>query len=177
MKDEIYLRALELDDYKISIAWRKDDDITDTTGGNKIFVSSENEKQWVQGMILNKEKIVLAICLKSNDKYIGNVSMFDIDLLNKSCSVAIMIGAKEEWNKGYASEALKLMLKYAFEEKGMERVSATILKNNIASIKLHEKCGYKVEGTMRHAIFKLGKYNDLVLLSILKDEFFAIQNV
>ena len=172
MNARVYLRALELDDYKVSIAWRKDDDITNTTGGNKIFVSSEHEKQWVQNMIFNKDKIVLAICLKNNNKYIGNVSMFDIDLLNKSCSTAIMIGDKDEWNKGFATEAIMLMLKYAFEERGMERVSATIIKNNQPSIKVHEKCGYKVEGIMRNSIYKLGKYNDMVLISILKSEYF-----
>ena len=64
-----------------------------------------------------------------------------------------------------------LALKFAFNERGMERVWATILDTNKASFRMHEKCGYKVEGIMRKAVFADGKYHDLTMMSILKEEF------
>ena len=70
----IYLRALELDDYKKSIKWRNDDDIWSTVVGSKYFVSSVYEKKWVEDSIFNTQKdLKLAICLKENDEYIGNI--------------------------------------------------------------------------------------------------------
>ena len=72
MEDRIYLRAFEIDDYKTSIKWRKDDMIWDMLGGPKYFVSEAYEKKWVENTIFNPKDVKLAICLLENDKYIGN---------------------------------------------------------------------------------------------------------
>ena len=81
MKKEsrVYLRALELDDYKTSIKWRNDDSIWSQLGGVKYFVSEAYEKKWVEEAIFNPNVIRLAICLKENDLYIGNVYILDIN--------------------------------------------------------------------------------------------------
>lgn len=72
MESRIYLRAFEPDDYKTSIRWRKDDQIWDMLGGAKYFVSEAYEKKWIEDTIFNSKEIRLAICLKEDDKYIGN---------------------------------------------------------------------------------------------------------
>lgn len=167
----IYLRALELDDYKTSIHWRKDEEITKMVGGNKYYVSSEREKQWVQNAIFDNNKLVLAICLKENNKYIGNIMMQDVDIINRSCTLPIMIGDKQEWNKGYATEAVMMMMRFAFEERGMERIWVNILESNATSINTQKKCGLKLEGVMRNCVYKEGKFHNMVLLSILREEF------
>ena len=171
MKNRIYLRALEPEDYLISVKWRNDEEIQNMVGGPKYFVSSEREKQWVIDMINSNDKLVLAICLKKNDKYIGNVILQSIDWINRSAHVPIMIGDKSEWNKGYAMEARMQMLKFAFEERGIERIYAYVMESNINSIKLHEKCGYLQEGILRKSVFKNGKFYNQIILSILKEEF------
>ena len=172
MGNRIYLRALEPDDYLTSVNWRNDDEILNMVGGPKYFVSSENEKEWVRNAILNnKDKIVLAICLTSNDKYIGNIMLQNVDWVNRSGHVPVLIGDKSEWNKGYATEARMLMLKFAFYERGLERIFAEVIEGNIGSVKMHEKCGYTVEGVLRKAVYKNGKFHNQVLLSILRDEF------
>lgn len=172
MKSRIYLRALELEDYKVSVKWRNDPDIQDMVGGHKYFVSEEKERQWVMNAVNDNDRIVLAVCLVENDKYIGNVMLQEIDWINRTARVPVMIGDKEEWNKGYATEARMMMLKFAFEERGIERVSAYILENNKASIKMHEKCGFKKEGLLRKSVYKNGSFYNQVLMSLLKDEFY-----
>ncbi len=173
MGNRIYLRALEPDDYLVSIKWRKDEDIMNMVGGPKYYVSSEREKQWVHDSIFNNDKTVLAICLKETDKYIGNVMVQEIDNINRSCHIPILIGDKTEWNKGYATEARMMVLKFVFEERNIERVFAYVLEDNNASLKMHEKCGYQIEGLMRRSVFKSGKYHNQYLLSVLKEEFYA----
>lgn len=177
MNNRIYLRALEPEDYKISVKWRNDPEIGNMVGGPKYYVSSEKERQWVLNNINdNNSKIVLAICLKGNDKYIGNIMIQEIDFINKSCHIPILIGDKSEWNKGYATEARLLALKFAFDERNMERVFAYVLEDNEASLKMHQKCGFKIEGIMRKSVYKSGKYHNQYLLSILREEFYEIYN-
>lgn len=171
MKSRIYLRALEPEDYKTSVTWRNDPDIQNMIGGHKYFVSSEIESQWVENSIHSKDKMVLAVCLREDGRYIGNVMLQNIDWINRTGRVPVMIGDKNEWNKGYATEARMMMLKFAFEERGLHRIDAYILENNISSIKLHEKCGFKVEGMLRKSVFKNGQYYNQVVMGLLKEDF------
>lgn len=171
MENRIYLRALEPDDYKTSVHWRNDEEIKEMLGGPKYFVSSEKERQWVLNAINDNNRIVLAICLKENDKYIGNIMLQEIDWINRSAHVPILLGDKDEWGKGYATEARMLMLKFAFEERGLERIWGEILESNINSLRMNEKCGFKVEGLKRNSIFKNGRFQNQIIVSILKEEF------
>lgn len=168
--NRVYLRALEPDDYKASIKWRKDDDIWNMLGGPKYFVSEAYERKWVEDAIFNSKDLKLAICLTENDRYIGNVYMTDINNLNRSCTSHILIGEKDCWGKGYAKEALMLAINYMFNERNIHRIQAFILESNTQSLRMHEKCGYKIEGLLRDSIFKNGKYQNQYILSILNNE-------
>lgn len=170
MDNRIYLRALEPNDYKVSIKWRKDNAIWDMLGGTKYFVSTAYEQKWVENAIFNSKDIKLAICLNENDRYIGNVYMTDIDMLKRSCHSHVLIGEKDCWGKGYAREALLMVIDYMFKERNIHRIQANILESNIQSLKMHEKCGYKIEGLMRDAVFKNGKYQNQYILSILDSD-------
>lgn len=168
----VYLRALEIDDYKKSIKWRHDDDIWSSVVGPKYFVSSEYEKKWIENTIINSDKnLKLAICLKENDEYIGNIYLTDIDWKNKNAEYAIMIGEKKYWGKGLGQEAIMLIVIHAFLEMGLIRIQSRYLTSNIASIKAAQKCGFKQEGILRRAIFKKGIYQDIQIMSIIREDF------
>lgn len=172
MEPRVYLRALEPDDYKTSIEWRRDNEIWGMVGSTKYFVSEAYEKKWVEDTIFNSRDIKLAVCEVGSNKYIGNVYATDIDQTNRSCTTGVLIGNHDYWSQGYASEAYRLLLDYLFNERNINRVQAYVLENNVASIKMHQKVGYKIEGTLRQSVYKNGKYLDLVILSVLKDEYF-----
>ncbi len=150
----VYLRALELDDYKTSIKWRNDEEIWSMVGGQKYFVSSEYEKKWVENAIFDNQNIRLAICLKENSQFIGLASIVNINWINRSAHAPSMIGAKEYWGTGLATEARMLLLKFAFYERGFNRIWAEILESNIVSQKMCSKCGYKKEGLLRQSVYK-----------------------
>lgn len=168
----VYLRAFELDDYKISTRWRNDHEVTNSLGGNYFFVSKGREKKWIENAISNdKHNIRLAICLKENNKYIGNVNILNIDWINRNAEFSILIGEKKEWNKGYATEASKLMIDFGFNQRNLHRIYLTTLENNSAAIHIYEKIGFKKEGIIREVLFKDNEYKNLILMSILKSEF------
>ena len=168
--NRIYLRALEPEDYKISIKWRNDDGIWDMLGGTKYFVSSAYEKKWVEDVIYNSKDVKLAICLKENDRYIGNVYMTNIDQLRQSCHSHILIGERDCWGQGYAREALMMAIDYMFKERNMHRIQAIVLESNKQSLRMHEKCGYKIDGLLRESVFKDGKWQNQYVMSLLSTD-------
>lgn len=173
MKNKIYFRALELQDYLISIKWRKDSDLWSNLLGEHYFVSEALEKQWIEEKILRQKsnEIVLAICLKDDDKYIGNIYLSNIDWIKRSAKFQIIIGDKSSRAKGIGSESLRMILKYAFEQRNMHRIYSYILDDNEASKKMHKKCGFSYEGKLRENVYKDGKYKDTVIMSILDYEY------
>lgn len=169
----IYLRAFEPEDYKTTIQWRNDDDIWSLLGGVKYFVSEFYEKQWIENAIKDSKNIRLAVCLKENNLHIGNVYITDINLQNRSGISHVLIGNRNYWGKGYATEAYHLLLDYAFKERNFHRIVAHVLEANIASIKLHLKCGYKQEGILRQSVFKNGTWKNQIQFSILDKDYFT----
>lgn len=168
---KVFLRAIELDDYKISITWRQDPEIWDMVVGRRYFVSEDAEKQWVAKASGSATNLKLAICDKATGTYIGNIYLSNIDFFNKSASLAILIGDKSYWGAGFGGESILLILKHAFLDLGLERVESKQLLDNKGSIRLHEKCGFKTEGRLRKAAFKNGELQDLNLMSVIREDF------
>ena len=139
-------------------------------GGVIRYVSEAYEKKWIDDTIFHSPDIKLAVCLKENDLHIGNVYLTDIKYINRSAESHILIGNKDFWGEGYAREALLQILRYGINEHGLNRIEAHINADNIASIKMHMKCGYKKEGVLRQALYKNGEFKDVVVMSILKEE-------
>lgn len=165
----VYLRALEPDDYKVSINWRKDDEIWNMLGGPKFFVSEAYEKKWVEDAIFSSKDLKLAICLRDSNRYIGNVYMTDIDMVNRKCVSHIMVGEKDCWGKGYAVEALSMAIDFMVNERGIQRIEALILEDNKQSIRMHEKCGYSLEGVKRSAVYKSGTFHNQCIMAYIKE--------
>jgi RimJ/RimL family protein N-acetyltransferase len=82
-----------------------------------------------------------------------------------------MIGEKDTWGKGYGFEASILILKYAFHELNLNRIFLTVREDNINAIKLYKKVGFKEEGLLRQQVYNNNKYINMIIMSILKDEF------
>ncbi len=173
METRIYLRALELNDYKISTTWRKDKALWTKLGGTHYYVSEAYEKQWVEQKILQPKsnEIVLAICLKENDEYIGNVYLTDIDWINRNAQFHVFIGQESSRGKGIGTEATNSMLEYAFKERNLHRVFIYCLADNAEVIHMNEKCGLVREGILRQSVYRGGVYKDLLMMSILKKEY------
>ena len=171
MDSLVYLRAFEPDDYITSIKLRNDDQIWALLGGGKFYVSGSYEKKWIEDAIFDSKNIRLAICLSDGDRYIGNVSITNVNQALRSGESNIFIGDHSCWGKGFGANAYKQLLEYAFKERGFHRIEARVLDTNVASMKLHEKCGFKKEGILRETVFKNGCWQNQVVFSILESEF------
>lgn len=171
MEYRVYLRAFMPDDFKTSIQWRNDEEIWSQLGGVRYYVSEIYEKKWIEDAIFDTKSIRLAICLKKDDSYIGNVYLTDLNLTSRSAVSHVFIGNKDQWGKGLATEAYQLLLEYAFQERGLHSIRAFILEDNVASCRLHEKCGYSRDGILRESVFKNGRWQNQVIYTILEGEY------
>lgn len=171
--ENIYLRAIDPDDYLISYKWRKDFDLISGYSMPR-YVSMKTEQKWALRAIEEHEtgkSVRLVICTTDEDKIIGFINLLNINFQNKSCETSIIIGDREYHRKGVAAEARVMLFKYAFFELELERILARVLSLNTAAIFNAVKFGYVKEGTLRNSIFRNGEYQDVHLYSILREEF------
>ncbi len=110
------------------------------------------------------------IVLKDTNKVVGVVDIFNIDWENRNAEIGYWLG-KKYWKKGLMSEAVRLILGFAFEELKLHRVSATIFEDNVASKRVLEKVGFKLEGKRREARLKFGKWHNELLYGILESDY------
>ena len=170
-----YLRAFEVEDYRVTVQWHNDPEVISTVVGPRRFVSEEYEKKWVHDAIFDKDDYRLAVCLREDDRQIGMVSLTEVDWVNRSAGCGWMIGDKSLWGKGYATEAVQQLLEFGFQERGLHRISCSVLEVNIGSRRVAQKCGFREEGLLREAVYKNGQFHNLVLLSILSRYFASIK--
>lgn len=123
------------------------------------------------------DKLQLTVCLKEEEKPIGRIYISNIDDHYDSLDITrIYIADKSIRGKGLGEEALRAALALAFEEMSLERVTLDHFTDNKIASKLYLKVGFQYEGVMRHGGKKDGKYVDLHLMSMLRDEYFAKKN-
>lgn len=171
--NRIYLRAFEPEDYKLISLWRQDEDILHRLSGNHYFVSTEREKQWVLDKALNDARnIYLAICMKDDHNMAGYTSINNIDLRNlKAEWGGTIIGDKQMWGKGIATEAAKMMLHYIFNQYPIHKCYGQCLEEHTVTIKMLLNLGFTQEGMKRDDVFKNGKFKSILQFSMLRDEY------
>jgi diamine N-acetyltransferase len=168
------LRDLKRSDLPTLNRWRNDRAVTDHLGGNHRFVSEEVDGQWFDNYLKSRNNNVrLAICDAHSEELAGVVYLLDIDWINRSAEFAIQIGAAERRGGGLGTWATAEMLQHGFRDLNLHRIHLTVLEQNKSAIHLYEKAGFVLEGRLRQAAFKNGRYADLLVMSLLADEFGA----
>lgn len=116
-----------------------------------------------------KKKLHLGIENKASKKIIGGIGLTILDKKNKGATLGYWLG-KKYWSKGIMTEASKLIINHAFKNLKLQRIQATVMHPNIASMKVLEKNGFKLEGILRKKIFKNNKWMDIHIFGLLKNE-------
>jgi RimJ/RimL family protein N-acetyltransferase len=106
-------------------------------------------------------------------RYVGVIRLSGIDWHDHRARLAIGIFDRRFWSRGYGSEAIRLLLRYGFEELGLHRVDLRVLHYNTRAIRAYERCGLVREGVEREAARVDGRWHDDVIMSILEHEYRA----
>ena len=132
----------------------------------------ENETKWYEGLSADKDQYSFAIETIEEEKYIGGCGVNSVDWKNSIAVIGIFIGDKNYWDKGYGTDAMKILVKFIFEQMNINKVKLNVYGFNERAIRCYEKCGFKKEGTLRQEIFRDGKYHDEYIMGILKEEYY-----
>jgi diamine N-acetyltransferase len=169
----VRLRAIEREDIPRCVRWVNDPEVIRYTSLNLPFSQAMEEKWFDRQLEIPAAKgQTLAIEVRVGIEWIhvGNTSLFGFEQIDNSAEFGIMIGEKEYWNKGYGRETALLMLKHGFEDLNLNRIYLHVFTENSRGIKAYEAAGYIKEGVLRQAMYKNGKYNDVLLMSVLHSE-------
>ncbi len=112
----------------------------------------ENAKKWIRSTFYRKNSVEFAITLKDTNNFIGYIEVSGINAKSKVGCISYWTG-KKYWGKGFMAEASSLVLNYVFKSLELKRIYAQVNGGNIASRKLLEKLGFKLEGKLRNHIF------------------------
>jgi len=168
----IYLAALERKDCK-KLTDDNEYDFDNPVEPTLFGWSVENSDEWfdeIQRLLKSDRNIRLGIFLNCGT-VIGDIALQGIDRHNRSCSLGFGMAKIENQNKGYGTQALRLILEYGFYNQGFERITATTLEINIPAQKVLEKLGFVLEGRERKATYFKGEKIDNLNYSLLVEEY------
>lgn len=168
--EKIILRAIEQRDCQLLLELINDQETEYMLGGWSFPVSYQMQLDWISK--LGKDIHTLRCILESIDDKIalGTIILSEIDYKNGNAEVQIKIANNGVRGKGYGYDAISTIVKYAFSELRLNCIYARVSSHNEASKNLFIKCGFIEEGILRKRIYKAGKFIDVVILSILKEE-------
>jgi RimJ/RimL family protein N-acetyltransferase len=104
---------------------------------------------------------------------IGRIGYVDLDRRNRHTEIALAIGERDYWGRGYGSDALIAYLGYLFHELNLHKVWLRVEAFNTRAQRAYEKCGFQRDGVFREHTFLGGKYYDSIIMSIVEDDFRA----
>lgn len=170
----VYLRPAERTDLDLFVRWFADAETTRYLGLRAPF-SRAMEDKWFDTMVeeQGKKRYHFVICLLSDDRAIGTAGFHHVNLEDGHATFGISIGEKEEWSKGYGTDALRAICDFGFGQLRLERVELDVYEPNKRAQRSYEKAGFVSEGTLRHAHFSAGRFHDVLRMSLLREEWEA----
>ena len=167
--DRIYLRPLEVEDADAFVSWLSDEEVRKYLGGTTPF-NRIREREYIEGLYKDDRNINLGIVLKDGDELIGATGLEDISFPNRNAEMGIVIGNKDCWSQGYGTEAVKLILRYGFDELNLHKIFLRVFCYNPRAIRSYEKAGFRREVVLPEHAYLGGEYCDEYVMSILEDE-------
>ena len=104
------------------------------------------------------------------DRLIGFIHLVGTSWTHGDTWMGIGLGDREYWGKGYGTDAIRVILRYAFTELNLRRVTLVVFAYNPRATKSYQKAGFKVEGRLRQHLARDGQRNDMIVMGVLREE-------
>ena len=168
----IYLREVRESDVNDEYySWLNDPEINQFLE-TRFFPRSKNDiLSYVRKMDGNPDEIFFAICIKENDKHIGNIKLGPINWIHRKGDISLVIGNKDYWGRGIAAEAIGLVIDFAFKVLNLHKLCAGYYESNIGSAKAFAKCGFIEEGRYRQEYFLNGDFTDVIRTGLINSDY------
>lgn len=150
--------------------WYRDPEVARLTRYQTRPMPREEVERFFQTRLLEPDSVAYAIHVRLTDRLIGLTTFSALDADNGSVLFHITLGERDVWGQGYGTEATTLMLAHAFERLGLHRVGLSVFSFNDRAIRSYEKAGFRIEGRLRDAIVRDGRYWDEIQMGALRPE-------
>ena len=170
--NRLILRQVTKDDANSLLKYLSDKEVMKYVGLEpfKSIDDALDEISWYKSIFEKRTGIRWGITLKEQGEVIGSCGFLNLVSQHYRSEIGVEL-SREHWGKGIASEAFEAVIRYGFEQMNLQRIEALIEPPNIQSQKLAEKQGFIREGLLRNYEFTCGKFDDLYMYSLLKQEF------
>ena len=169
--ENIYLRTIEPSDASLMLKWENNPE--NWAVSNTLVPFSEHLiLQYVNSAqdIFETKQLRFIICLQENDKPIGTIDLFEYDPLHRKAGVGVLIDEVSERNKGYANEAVKLMVKYSFDRLDLHQLFCNIFESNEHSISLFEKNDFVKTGEKKDWVRIEGRWETELFYQLINNK-------
>jgi RimJ/RimL family protein N-acetyltransferase len=167
--EKVYLRPLEEADAVECHTWLNDPDVRRTLNARLGPFSEAMSREWIRKLDF-RTIIGFAIVTRDGDAYIGNCDLRDVNPVDRNAGLGIVIGRKTEWGRGFGTEAVALLCRYAFDGLNLHKVHLSCYATNERGLRLYARLGFVEEGRRREQMFVEGRWVDEVLFGLLRGE-------
>lgn len=140
------------------------------TGSAQAFNKTEIEN-YIDRVAGDSDRVDFLIFSKQDNKLVGEVVINEVDRNNRCGNIRILINRKDDFSKGYGTEAMILALNYGFGMFNLHRIELEAYPFNNRAVHVYEKIGFKREGIRRDGAYYNHKYYDMITMSFLEHEF------
>ena len=173
--ERVVLRRPRQDDLPAVRRWYRDPELARLTRYQTRPMGELEIDLFFRSRLLSADALAYSILEQPQGRLVGFTTFSSLDPENGSVLFHITIGERDAWNRGLGSEATRLMLGHAFERLGLHRVGLTVFAFNGRAIRAYEKAGFTIEGRLREAVQRDGRYWDEIQMGVLRDEWLARQ--
>jgi RimJ/RimL family protein N-acetyltransferase len=170
LSPEYFVRPLAMEDLDGPYpTWFDDQEVCRYNSHGKFFKTRANFEQFMLSLD-REDRIVWAVCHES-DGHVGNISLQQIALINRTAEFAIILGDKRHWGRGVGLLAGRALFRHGFDKLNLERIYCGTAATNLGMQKLAAQLGMKLEGTRRQHLFLEGERVDVLEYGVLRAEF------
>lgn len=173
----LILRPMRMSDAGDIYAYSKDPEVARHVlwEAHRSLLDSRSYLRFILRQYRRGEPSSYAIVLKETNRVIGTIGWMSYSEEIACTEVGYSL-AREQWDKGLMSEALECVISLSFQRLTVNRVEAMHETDNPASGRVMEKCGMRREGVMRQRIYNKGRYADVALYAILREDWRGTHN-
>jgi RimJ/RimL family protein N-acetyltransferase len=168
--ERVELRRHARENYRLYGEWYADPEIWRLTSWAASPLSPSAVERLFEDRELSSADDSFAIHLKGEEEPIGVISLMNISEANDSAELSVIVGHPEDRHHGYGAEAIDTLLRYGFEELGLNRVGLSVFEFNEDAISTYERLGFREEGRLRKALKRDDAFHDAILMSIMGSE-------
>lgn len=171
----VMLREYQSDDFASIRSWVNDAQVTRYLS-TRFWApqTTVDTQEFLSRMMQSSHNAFNYVIADAQDgRYIGQLDMFRVDWRLRQGEIGMVIAGAEDRGRGYGTEALELLAAFAFNSLGLERIELEVHMENAAALRCYQKAGFTLEGVKRHAYYNDGRFADLGMMSILREDWLA----